>query len=499
MAPSGTFVSLTPAVTDALCRLGCRDRVCGRTRACQWPPAAHGIPVVAVPPLHPRDPPVILADPSDGRPVDAVFAPVCAAWRPAYRHARVVAVPPAATVAAALRLVATVADAAQLPPGDGRAVVEALEARLESCQARAAQRTTAAGARGERRRVAVLQGLSAEHHVYGCGHWMRDAVACAGGVCVGAASAPAAPASGGKPPILLTLDVLRELAPHAIVVGGSGRQAAEEELRESGLLPQLARIAHVYVPAEGGDAAAALSGAAKEGGALAVSAVEALAEVCVPGLMGTYGQLTRVGGGGSGGSGAALPLRSPLPPPPGAAGGPASPGYERASSCGSGQRVEWRCVPGWEGEGRPRGSGGGVVSDSLCPSEPAAWSVEASTEVPSAEAAAAATLRPAAVEDPKDAVARHVGHLRRKDWGAARAMYTREAQAQLDAASLRRLAPTLQRRLKICAAEMGGDAREDGCTAAVVVAVRDVEELRWELVRALGAWQVVGIARRSHD
>ena len=491
---AGTFVSLTPAVTDALCRLGCRDRVCGRTRACQWPPAALGIPVVAVPPLHPRDPPVILADPSDGRPVDAVFAPVCAAWRPAYQHARVVAVPPAATVADAVRLVAAVADAAHLPPGDGRAVVTALAARLESCQARVAQRA----ARGERRRVAVLQGLSAELHVYGCGHWMRDAVACAGGVCVGAAAA-AAP-SGGKPPILLTLDVLRELAPHAIVVGGSGRQAAEEELRESGLLPQLARIAHVYVPAEGGDAAAALSGAAKEGGALAVSAVEALAEVCVPGLMGTYGQLTRVGGSGG------APLRSPLPPPPfggGAAGGPASPGYERASSCGSGQRVEWRCVPGWEGEGGgggggQRGSGGGAVSDSLCPSEPAAWSVP-STEVRAAEASAAATLQPAAVEDPKDAVARHVGHLRRKDWAAARAMYTEEAQAQLDAASLRKLAPTLQRRLKICAAEVGGDAREDGCTAAVVVAVRDVEQLRWELVRALGAWQVVGIARRSHD
>ncbi|KAJ9448192.1 hypothetical protein DIPPA_03909 [Diplonema papillatum] len=283
-------VSLVPAVTDALCRLRLHRSVLGRTRACRWPPVALQISEVAVPGFYPDEAPSVTRGMPDVSTLDLLLAPICEEWR-CSEHSAVYLVPTTGSLKLAIGLVKTVAAAAGAAER-GSAVMRALLSRLHAATRPVRKKAAAAAAGGNvpaaPKRVLVVQALS-ETAVFGSGHWMPEAVSRAGGTCVGAAG-PGVDSA----PQRLTAEEVRGLAPDIIVVGGSGRQSAAAELRESGRLGFFSGVARVYLPVEGGDAAIGLSAAGKEGGALAVAAVEALVEVIHEELFGVFGQVVRL-------------------------------------------------------------------------------------------------------------------------------------------------------------------------------------------------------------
>ena len=450
-----TIVSLVPAATDALCRLGLRHALAGRTQTCQWPPIVAGVPVVATCALHPSDSPHITANVSD---TDLVFVPDCREWRDVSGRDGVALLPCAASIAQGIALVETVAAACRAETR-GRRVAAALTQRHQRARETTRHILKKAPER-TRRRVALLQGLTVQGEVYGCGYWASEAIEDAGGVSV----VHAANDPRRKGPLLITVDILRELAPDAIVVGGSGHQAAEVELRESGLLPRLAAVCPVFAASSGGDAAIALSAAAKEGGAFAISAVEALSEVCLPQLFGTYGQIVPL---------AQEAVERPLPIPEYASVGgagdprPSSPFGGRASSCGS----------------------DGSLHD-VSMAQPITQSS------PQREQASALEVMYSR-RDVSAVVSAHVALIRKGDFTAAHMLYTSKARRHTRRAALRSFAPALQRKLHIHTPQvtLGGDK---GPTASVMVTVTDPDvshlAFRWDLQAVGQEWLVVGIA-----
>eukprot|EP01059_Diplonema_ambulator_P035573 TRINITY_DN8417_c0_g1_i1.p1 TRINITY_DN8417_c0_g1~~TRINITY_DN8417_c0_g1_i1.p1 ORF type:complete len:556 (+),score=93.99 TRINITY_DN8417_c0_g1_i1:31-1668(+) len=520
-------VSLVPAVTDALCRLGVHHYLVGRSRSCQWPPIALRVPVVALNSFHPTDAPQLCN--TDIEDANLVLVPENRSWRYTGSEA-VKMVPCVCKIRDAIAVIMTIGSLIN-EKRTAQWITSALLQRLDRVEQMAREHKRNSP---QVTKVAVLQGLS-ESVIYSCGYWMPEAVRAAGGVCVGVANKE----RRGKP-MQVTLDILADLQPDIIVIGGSGRTSAEQELVESGLQAGLTAIARVYLPIEGGDAAIGLSGAGKEGGALAVAAVEAIAELVLDSF-GTQGQLVEIGKK----TRVLLPpTKTPASPPPQESAHQAmidpmvravhgSP--DRASSMADGfmyapymvlPQGSVEVIPSYvpseveRHERKPRHAGHrhdtraeGFVASPITPHPSVSSVVRKGAAMEKPTLASIANTqdkrserkgnervegghieKPLPVEsnDPKGVVYKQIRLLREGRVGLARDMYSVEARVKADAKFLKDLAPLLQHRLRVGAPSAFGEFGTEGCIVRVPVSCT-ISTLVWEVVYTGDQWEIQGV------
>ena len=300
-------VSLLGAATETVARLGCADLLVGRSHECDWPPAILKLPTVSAARINTL---------ADSRAIDAAVRSFADAKEPVYAieaetlerlapdlvivqdHCRVCAVTPNELAPSCARQLvlkpSTLADCLEDVARVGNALGESqrgaalralLQARLDAVAAAVRDSSTprAPGFRPPSpRRVAVLEWCAP---LMGCGYWIPELIALAGGTPVLAAP------PGAKTPTFTSVDEVLAAGAEVVIFALCGfeiERAARELIAscggDGGVVARL-RAAGVEMFVMDGN------GLVNRSGPRLIESAEAIAEAVQPALRGWFGHL----------------------------------------------------------------------------------------------------------------------------------------------------------------------------------------------------------------